>query len=626
MINNSWHLGFDGALFLQIPQDENLTSTAFYKLNLKRYVKDVSPGFIRFNPELSYIVFNTVIEKCKIYSEKNGIKLEVASDLENYVTSRELYIEKRYRLGNEIKSKDEKLNDRFLEYSRIVNENMDRKLRPQQMWDSFFMFAMTKAANFSVPGSGKTSSVLGVYAYLNSKNLANRILVICPKNAFGSWIDEFNTCFKGKKELKLFNIHDEKYKTTSARRKALQFDTGDSNLILINYESLKTYYEEAKTLVRPDTLLVYDEVHKVKRVNGENARYSVALAENSQFTIAMTGTPIPNGYIDIFNFLHILFPNEYNDFFNFNEGFLKKPNDYEIIKINDKLQPFFCRTTKDQLGVPAANPDYFYINRATDVENELLQALKAQCGKNKLALLIRILQLESNPKLLLQRLDLSQFQYFIDDSIDEIEDIQFVDYSGKIEDLVEKCPESSKFLRCLVQIKNIVEENKPVILWCIFKDTIDRFKEELSKMGIKARCIYGEVPLEDRLNLISDFKNGQFQVLITNPHTLAESVSLHGICHDAIYFEYSYNLVHLLQSKDRIHRLGLPQGQYTQYYFMQNEYLIPDSDEPWSLDKEIYDRLQMKEKIMLEAIANHKLEIMPTSEEDLDIIFSKLKL
>ena len=55
---------------------------------------------------------------------------------------------------------------------------------------------------------------------------------------------------------------------------------------------------------------------------------------------------------------------------------------------------------------------------------------------------------------------------------------------------------------------------------------------------------------------------------------------------------------------------------------MQNEYLIPDSDESWSLDKEIYDRLQMKEKIMLEAIANHKLEIMPTSEEDLDIIFS----
>lgn len=64
------------------------------------------------------------------------------------------------------------------------------------------------------------------------------------------------------------------------------------------------------------------------------------------------------------------------------------------------------------------------------------------------------------------------------------------------------------------------------------------------------------------------FKNKEFNILITNPHTLAESVSLHHVCHDAIYYEYSYNLVHLLQSKDRIHRLGLPEKQYTQYYYM----------------------------------------------------------
>ena len=625
-MSRKWSLGFDGALFLQFSIDENISTTSFYKLSLKRYVKEIHPGFIRFNPELNYLTFNTIVDKCKGYCNKVGTKLEISPELDNYVTSREIYIEKRYRLGNEIKARDEKLNDRFKEYSKIVNENMDRKLRPQQMWDSFFMFAMRKAANFSVPGSGKTSSVLGVYAYLNYQKLANRIVVICPKNAFGSWIDEFNTCFKGKKELKLFNIHDEKIKSTTAKKKALKFDTGDCNLILINYESLKTYYEEARSLIKPDTLLVYDEVHKVKRVNGENARFSVALAADASATIVMTGTPIPNGYIDIYNFLHIMFPNEYNDFFNFNEGFLKKPNDYEVIHINDKLQPFFCRTTKDQLGVPAANPDLILINKASEQENELLKALKAKYGKNKLALLIRLLQLESNPKLLLQQLDLSQFKYFIDDSIDDIEDIEFEDYSGTIESLIDNCSESSKFLNCLDKVESIVNENKTVIMWCIFKDTIDRFAIELNKRGIKAKCIYGEVSLEDRLSLINGFKNGDFQVLITNPHTLAESVSLHGVCHDAIYFEYSYNLVHLLQSKDRIHRLGLPQEQYTQYYFMQNEYEILDSDELWSLDKEIYERLQLKEKIMLEAIANHKLEIMPTSEEDLDMIFSKLKL
>ena len=112
--------------------------------------------------------------------------------------------------------------------------------------------------------------------------------------------------------------------------------------------------------------------------------------------------------------------------------------------------------------------------------------------------------------------------------------------------------------------------------------------------------------------------------MITNPHTLAESVSLHTVCHDAVYFEYSYNLVHLLQSKDRINRLGLPSNQYTQYYFIQSAYSGVQGE--WSIDEEVYNRLKDKEEIMLNAIDRHVLETMPTSMEDLDIIFSKLKL
>ena len=103
---------------------------------------------------------------------------------------------------------------------------------------------------------------------------------------------------------------------------------------------------------------------------------------------------------------------------------------------------------------------------------------------------------------------------------------------------------------------------------------------------------------------------------------MAESISLHKVCHDAIYFEYSYNLVHLLQSKDRIHRLGLPEGQYTQYYYLQQFYETEDGS--WSAEEEVYNRLLEKERIMLNAIDNNLLEILPTSKEDLDIIFSKL--
>ena len=113
-----------------------------------------------------------------------------------------------------------------------------------------------------------------------------------------------------------------------------------------------------------------------------------------------------------------------------------------------------------------------------------------------------------------------------------------------------------------------------------------------------------------------------FRVLLTNPRTLAESMSLHSVCHDAIYFEYSYNLVHLLQSKDRIHRLGLPKGQYTQYAFLQTEYLTENG--PWSMEGEVYRRLCQKERTMLEAIDRRTLEVLPTSEEDLEMIFKPL--
>jgi hypothetical protein len=156
----------------------------------------------------------------------------------------------------------------------------------------------------------------------------------------------------------------------------------------------------------------------------------------------------------------------------------------------------------------------------------------------------------------------------------------------------------------------------------MFVDSIQRLSKALEEIGICTRCIYGEVALEDRQQILTDFKSGQIQVLLTNPHTLAESVSLHSVCHDAVYFEYSYNLVHLLQSKDRIHRLGLPDNQYTQYYYHQLTYQTENG--PWSLDEEVYQRLKEKERIMLDAIDNHVLEAMPTSNEDLDLIFKQL--
>ncbi|MCL2527642.1 MAG: DEAD/DEAH box helicase [Defluviitaleaceae bacterium] len=608
-------------IYLQIPTAETnvFTASPFYKLSLKRYIHKIKESTIHFKPTLTYLDYKRIITLCGKEAAKRNITLHIDPTLTNHITQKEIHLETRSRLGIEIKNQEEKLHPRFQNYRTTVDQAMARKLRPKQMWDSFFMTAMQKSGNFSVPGSGKTASVLGMYAYLKAKGLIRRIVVICPKNAFGSWIDEFNICLSTTEPLNCFNIAA--YKTPAAKKRGIRLESGSSNLLLFNFETAGTYQEDIATLVDGHTLLVFDEVHKVKRIDGIHAAGAIEIASKAQYIVAMTGTPIPNSYSDIYNFLHILFPSEYKEFFDFSPGLLRNPSPAEMTAINQKLQPFFCRTTKKELGVPAANQDSIIYVDASHTENRLLKILKMRYRKNRLALMLRILQLESNPRLLLQSLDLNDFRYLIDDEM-EAHEIDVADYSSEVAALISSCEETTKFRTCVNIAADLVRQDKPVVVWCIFISSIDALAKALKAQGITAKCIYGEVALEDRQQILADFKASRFQVLITNPHTLAESVSLHSVCHDAVYFEYSYNLVHLLQSKDRIHRLGLADNQYTQYYYMQAGYVTEDG--PWSMNGVIYDRLMGKEQIMLDAIDSNILEAMPTSDEDLDMIFAKL--
>lgn len=619
-----WKLDYDDVILLSIPVDSTIAfkNSSFYKLQLRRYVEEIFPGLVKFKPGLTYLDYKKIINICKKEAQNQNLSLIVCSNLSEYIENREMHIEIRSRLGIELKEHHGKLKDYFEKYRSIVDERMSRKLRDRQMWDSFYMCVMQKSANFSVPGSGKTSSVLGMYAYLKEKDLINKIVVICPKNAFGSWIDEFSICFNNKETLQVLNIHDSCYKNTMQRNTSIKYDSGNKNLILVNYESVGGVLDSLIQILDDQTLLVFDEVHKIKRIDGEYAANALKLSKKAHYVVALTGTPIPNSYSDIYNLLNILFPYEYNDFFNFKIPMLRNPKESDIKVINDKLQSFFCRTTKDQLGVPRANNDIFCISDATKDENSLLHILQLKYQKNKLALFIRILQMESDPKLLLKSLDPSEFKYLLDDPVDIFE-IDYVDYSDEVKELIKSCVETTKLKSCIELSTDLINQNKPIIIWCILVDSIQKLSQELEKRGCRVRCIYGEVPIEEREQILFDFRSGKIQALITNPHTLGESVSLHNVCHDAIYFEYSYNLVHLLQSKDRIHRLGLPLDQYTQYYYNQLFYKAEFGK--WSLGEEIYNRLKLKERIMLEAIDNHILETMPTSDEDLEMIFSKLK-
>ncbi len=610
-------------------ENYNIYNSSIYKLKIKKYVdtKVSTEKAVIFKNNLTYPKYKNIIAALQNDSNKRSYNLIISQNVYDYISERELFIEKRRNLGIGIKKQDDDINIQFEEYKAVLSQTMSRPLREKQALDSFFMYCMKKSSNFSVPGSGKTASVLGVYSYLSDvKKTIKRIVMIGPKNSFNSWIDEFIVCFGNKKELKLFNSHDPKYKTVSNKKQYLKYDSENTNLFLFNYEGVNSISEELQDLINKDTLLVFDEVHRIKAISGKYAKDSMQVAKNAGYIIALTGTPIPNSYIDIRNLLDILYHDEYDEFFNFDDNQLRNPNELDIKDINKKIQPFFCRTTKEQLLVPKANDDNIISIDTTELESRLFQIVFTKYARNMFVLIVRLLQLESNPKMLLEKIELNseEFKDVLDTSLDT-DDIDYKDYSEDVLKIISLIDKTSKLEACISKSLELHSEGKPLIIWCIFKNSIENIKKELEKEGLDVGIIYGATTIVDRKKIIDKFKNGQLDALITNPHTLAESVSLHMNCHDAIYFEYSYNLVHLLQSKDRIHRLGLQEGQYTQYHFLQSNFTTYDNTS-YSLDAKIYTRLKEKETTMLEAIDSDKLEQLTTAEEDLAFIFEELRL
>ena len=88
-------------------------------------------------------------------------------------------------------------------------------------------------------------------------------------------------------------------------------------------------------------------------------------------------------------------------------------------------------------------------------------------------------------------------------------------------------------------------------------------------------------------------------MLIANPAAVAESISLHKVCHNAIYLDMSFNASHYMQSKDRIHRVGLRPDDEINYYFLHSENSIDDLIFEGSSERKYYVRCNRGKEVPL---------------------------
>lgn len=566
----------------------------------------------------------------------------ISLDIQQF-KDRELQFEIFSSNAKNIKANNCNVND-FDYFAQVLANKMEnRRLYPLQLLSAYHLAFSQNGCNFSVPGAGKTSIVYGAYTFLKNVEQDNpkkvdKILIIGPLSAFGPWELEFEECFGRKADCKRINGAV----STENRKQYFYGDTAE--LILISYASVVSVKESLKYyLSNHKVMVVLDEAHKIKNTNGGIIASAIMeLAPLCSSRVVLTGTPVPNGYEDLFNLFHFIWPK--NDVTRYTVGQLRDMTrseaDSRIPPLMNNIDPYFIRIKKQDLNIPipVENPpiliqmkesqqriyDFIeqrFVSEVSSFSNDLHASLVK-------ARLIRLQQVATNPALL--RIPITAFSEESGNDFSSIEAEDSLIMQDIMRFYADEIP--AKFDKCGELVKQIILENGKVVIWAIFIKTIESLESYLRSIGIECRTLFGATPVAtdgmtpDDVNyeltreaIIKEFHNpdSSYKVIIANPFAVAESISLHKACHNAIYIERSFNCAHFIQSKDRIHRYGLSSNTITNYYYLLSQDTI---------DETVNDRLQIKEERMLSLIESAPIPLFSNvgdeGDEDIKAIIS----
>lgn len=603
------------------------------RLHLKRNfnAEDTTEGFI-----ISFSNKESIISSLNEYFQSKNISIDLDENADDELSK--LYQEERdFQLfsqqakeiwGNNVNEKE------FEIFCNTLEKSLVRKLYPLQLLSSYHLAFSQNACNFSVPGAGKTSIVYGAYSYLkslsNSKHV-NRILVIGPLSSFGPWENEYQECYGVKANVKRLSGGNESRNS----KKRYFYSKNPAEITLISYQGVLGQKDNIEYFLKNnDVMLILDEAHKIKNTEGgQIAENILGLAKWAKGRVVLTGTPAPNGYRDLYNLFKFIWPNKDIISFSLNQldDMANTNNDPRIEILIENLAPYFVRIKKNDLGLPDKTENPAIIVPMDTTQKLIYEKIEAKVIKSfiniedesssfisdmKKAKLIRLMQAASNPYLLLKPLK-DNYYYTSDTDVIDNEDDEIVAALYKYEKNKVIPP---KFIEAYNLIKLLTEQKEKVIVWAIYIDTIEYFAKYLENKGISSKILYGKTKIENekldpeietRESIVRNFheENSEFQVIIANPFAVAESISLHKACHNAIYLERNFDAARFVQSKDRIHRYGLDMNTVTNYYYLNTEN---------SIDTIIDRRLKEKEKVMIKITESSDIPLFSVLDEDVD--------
>lgn len=500
-----------------------------------------------------------------------------------------------------------------------------RELRPHQEVGLAHALTAANAANFSVPGSGKTITALAVAASHLATGTVDLVIVVGPLAAFGPWEHETRAAMGNV-------IRTRRIRGTSLARRAAYAVARPGGLLLISFASAAADRLALIELCKArDMMLIVDESHRIKRFKGGLwAPALVDVARHARVRMILSGTPMPQSGRDLFTQLNVLWPG--GELTGSRDAFAARV-DTNFASVLRAVQPFMSRTPKQALGLPPYQVQRHEValqGTQAEIYNLILIGLRrrvddADTWADKLETLrrarpIRLLQAATNPDLF-NRGDANYRLPRVETPNPTLMD-RLADYASH------EVP--AKSLAALELLTRIAAERGKTVCWSSFVGNLDQFSALVrDRLGIPCFQIDGRVPAGDdagddqsryarpnpddtdtRERIIERFLNTQgAAVLVTNPASCSESISLHRGCHNAIYLDRTYDCAQFLQSIDRIHRLGLPTDVTVEIHI-----LLATEDQRPTIDHLVDASLLDKETVMLELLEG--AEVHPLHQDD----------
>jgi len=511
----------------------------------------------------------------------------------------------------------------------VENLNLKRKLETHQLKSLYHLYSCSSAAVFSVPGSGKTSVVLAYYEKLKLEGKVDHIFIVGPVNSFVSWVKEFSLNINRELNSKILgsNIKKEDRKIFYSQKLNCEMIMAHFSTIANDVVSLKKFFEYNKVL------LVIDEAHNIKKLDGKWSNAVLTLGNNINYKVILTGTPLPNDLRDVYNYLDFLF----GENFVFTkkdkariENLLNQEKKIEAIEfVREKINPFYTRVTKKELNLSTPNFNKPILVEMNPIEKKIYEAIQSRIshyGRESFldniefvqkickARIIRLKQAASY----IRNLDTTLDEDFLDQDEKILKDD---DIKGLISNY-DKLEKPAKLSKLISMVKDLKKQNKKVLIWSTHLKTIDLILENLRLENIVAKKITGETnrDFEIKKNIMEEFNDNSsdLDALVALPQACSESISLHKACQNAIYYDLNYNAAEFLQSLDRIHRVGGSEIHPVYYNFLHYEKTV---------DTKIFERVFLKADRQMQIIEEDNFTFdLNEEDENWEHLYNDLNL